>query len=265
MHHQEFFYWCRDAVSKIKYIPDRTKVYTELRAHLEDRYDSFMRKGMTDKEATRKTLEVMGDPMELAVQLAAIHKPYWGYALVATRIIAVILAVLTLGSGIYFWHEWKYTFHNKDHHWLFNVDTSLVASMEKKVSDSSDGYTFRVVKAELRRSEAPFESEKGPYYDLLFLQLEVSNPRPWAKETQGLDYIWAVDNFGNYHTGIYGKCEDPDAGVISQMGQRLNLTTYRYDLCLHNTSEDTQWVELHYDRDGRDLVLRVDLTGGEAP
>lgn len=264
MHHQEFFYWCRDAVSKIKYIPDRTKVYTELRAHLEDRYDSFMRKGMTDKEATRKTLEVMGDPMELAEQLAAIHKPYWGYALVATRIIAVLLAVVTLCVGINFCHDWKYTYYVKPHG-FFGRDARLVASLESKVSDSSDGYTLHVVNAELRRTYVHLESDNGSYYDRMLLQVEVSNPRPWAQELQALEYIWAVDNFGNYHTGYYGKCEDPDPGVIGVIGKRLNLTTYTYDLLFYDASEDTQWVELHYDRDGRDLVLRVELTGGETP
>lgn len=29
-------------------------------------------------------------------------------------------------------------------------------------------------------------------------------------------------------------------------------------------SQDAQWIDLHYDRAGRDMVLRIDLTGGAA-
>ena len=260
MHHQEFYYWCRDAVSKIKYIPDRTKVYAELREHMEDRYHSFIDKGMSDKEATQKTVEVMGDPGELAVQLAAIHKPHWAYTLIFTRVIAVLMAVVTLCVGVKYWHDWKYTYYVKSYN-FFASNARLVASLDKEVSDSSDGYTFRVVNAELRRTAVGSES----YYERMLLQIEVSNPRPWAQEQQILDYIWAVDNFGNYHTGTYGKCEDPEPGVIGVIGGRQNLTTYSYDLLFYDAQEGTQWVELHYDRAGRDLVLRVDLTGGEAP
>jgi len=36
------------------------------------------------------------------------------------------------------------------------------------------------------------------------------------------------------------------------------------DLWLNNfSSQEAQWIELRYDRDGRDIRLRIDLNGGE--
>ena len=83
MANREFIYWCRDAISGIRYWKDRNKVFGELYEHLEDRYDYFIEKGYTHEQAQKKTLEAMGDPMELAPQLAAIHKPHWAYAAIA--------------------------------------------------------------------------------------------------------------------------------------------------------------------------------------
>lgn len=36
-----------------------------------------------------------------------------------------------------------------------------------------------------------------------------------------------------------------------------------YDAWFANLDPEAQWVELRYDRDGRDVRLRIDLTGGE--
>jgi hypothetical protein len=96
------------------------------------------------------------------------------------------------------------------------------------------------------------------------VRLKVTNPLPWALEQKVLYHIWAVDNFGNrYYNGIMDENREPGNGYISVMESRQGLTFYRYDLSLHDASTDVQWVELHYDRAGRDLVLRIDLTGGE--
>ena len=41
---QKFYYWCREAVCKIAYIPDMNKVYNELFEHLLDRMRISWRK-----------------------------------------------------------------------------------------------------------------------------------------------------------------------------------------------------------------------------
>ena len=80
MQHVELTHWCIHAVQKIKYPPDREKVYLELRQHLDDRCEDFLAQGMDADTAAKKACEVMGDPYEIADYLAAIYRPFWGYA-----------------------------------------------------------------------------------------------------------------------------------------------------------------------------------------
>lgn len=44
---RNFDLWCRTATEKIHYKPDRRRVCAELRAHLEDAYDTHIARGLT--------------------------------------------------------------------------------------------------------------------------------------------------------------------------------------------------------------------------
>lgn len=262
MRYQEFYYWCRDAVSKIKYIPDRNKVYTELYSHLEDRYESFISRGMNEKEAEQKALEAMGDANELAPQLAAIHKPFWGYALSFTRVIAVIVLVITIGSGIYYLVDrapW-YTDTLRDWGEAQGMET-LVYSGVSDAKDRMDGYTFRVTDVAVWRVTLDEPISARDYRDYLYLRLEVRKPVPWAMRQEALEAMWAVDSAGTYYDRVMRESTEPDGieymGIIQRQGDKI------YDLYLSPVSQDLEWIELHYDRDGRNLVLRVELTGGD--
>lgn len=80
-------YWCVQATSRIRYGPDRKRVYGELRLHMEDRKDAFVAQGLTEEAAMNKTLEAMGSALEIAPQLGAIHSPFWGYFLRVCRVL----------------------------------------------------------------------------------------------------------------------------------------------------------------------------------
>ncbi len=261
MYYQEFYYWCRDAVSKIKYTPDRNKVYTELYTHLEDRYESFLSKGLSEKESEEKTLAAMGDPKELAPQLAAIHKPFWGYALSFIRVIAVIVLVITIGSGIYYLVDQQpwYTDTLRDWGEPQGMET-LVYSGVSDAKDRMDGYTFRVTNVAVWRATLDEPIGGKDYLDYLYLRLEVRKPVPWAMGQEALGAMWAVDSTGTYYDRVMRESTEPDGikymGIIQRQGDKI------YDLYFSSVSEDLEWIELHYDRDGRNLVLRVELTGG---
>lgn len=261
MRYQEFYYWCRDAVSQIKYIPDRNKVYTELYTHLEDRYESFLAKGMSEKEAEQKALEAMGDAKELAPQLAAIHRPFWGYALSVIRVIAVIVLVITTGCGIYYLVDQQpwYTDTLRDWGQAQGMET-LVYSGVSDAKDRMDGYTFRVTDVAVWRVTLDEPINGKDYQDYLYLRLDVRKPYPWAYGQEALEAMWAVDSAGTYYDNVMRESTEPDGikymGIIQRQGDKI------YDLYFSSVSEDLEWIELHYDRDGRNLVLRVDLTGG---
>lgn len=85
MHKNRLTSWCHAATILIRFGPDRKAVYNELLAHLEERRDAFMEQGLNEREASTKALEAMGDAYEIAPQLAAIHRPFWGYFLRVSR------------------------------------------------------------------------------------------------------------------------------------------------------------------------------------
>lgn len=259
MYFQEFYYWCRDAVRKIKYIPDRNKVYLELRNHMEDRYQDLLERGVSPKEAERQTLAAMGDANEVADMLAAIHKPFWGYALVLTRFLATVLFCLAIGNGIYYFHE-EYYSRGKELRPFGDGRGERIVSCQPNVSDYSDGYTLRITEAGVWRERLPAESGEEDFQDQLILRLKVTNLLPWAPEQRILSAMWAVDSNGVYHDGNMWRATETDTGYIGVIQSRRENTTWYYDIWFSNTSEDLKWIELHYDRDGRDVVLRVDLS-----
>ncbi len=269
--HREFYYWCRDAVRKIRYWKDRNKVYGELYAHLEERYESLVEKGYTPEEAEKKAVEAMGSAEELAPMLAAIHKPHWAYAALVTRVLAAALLIYCLSQGIAYGFVRGYEFivdlTGPPHAAVWDPYTKggevCIASVEPNVSAFSDGYFFRVKKAALWRTHFSEPAEDGrTYFDQLYMQIKVTNPIPWMPEQQGLRWIWAVDSNGTYYKS-FAEINDENVPWIHYRVFKTDWLTYTYDLEFQDATNDISWIELHYDRDGRDIVLRVDLTGGD--
>ena len=94
--------------------------------------------------------------------------------------------------------------------------------------------------------------------------MEVSSLLQWA-ELDDIPYrdFWAVDSLGNVY------CTSSVSGYTTQSWvsgdlERTGFFTYPMNLYLTNfCSQDADWLELRYDRNGRDIRLRIDLTGGE--
>lgn len=267
MFSREFYYWCRDAVAKIKYWKDRNKVYAELYAHLEERYESLRERGLSHEEAEKKTLEAMGDPNVLAPQLAAIHKPHWAYGAIVTRLLAASLLILCLSRGIGYaldlnirWIEPKLPEGYAIWDPYARGGEERISYVKPKVSDTSDGYTFRVKEAALWRTYFDEIPEDGrEYFDALYVKMTISNPLPWMQESEGAHWLWAVDSSGTFYES-FEAVNDREIPRIAFYPCRTGLFTWTYDLEFRDTHPDIHWIELHYDRDGRDVVLRIDLT-----
>ena len=91
--------WLREAVGGIKYPPDRRRVEKELYAHVMQRNRDFLKDGCTEREADEKACAVMGDPVEVRRDLAAIHRPFWGYAFLLIRILVIGILAWALITG----------------------------------------------------------------------------------------------------------------------------------------------------------------------
>lgn len=78
------------------------------------------------------------------------------------------------------------------------------------------------------------------------------------------EYLWTRDSLGNvYHPIVYNyeKQEDVPWMYCVSTGSGAPRETILW-ITLGNFDPDVQWVELRYDRDGREMTLHIDLTGG---
>lgn len=246
----DFDDWCYHAVAQIRFKPDREAVFRELKDHLEDHYEDLLSQGNPPEQARKLAMEAMGDPEVIAPQLGEIHKPWLGY---------VYRTVKWITIPLFAWAVFLLIAHSGSHfHALVSTATydSLRAEGEggyycqPNVSDSSDGYRFKITEAAVNAAG-----------DTLYLELQTTY-WPWMEDAAMLRYFWAVDSLGNrYASSVEAPYDDVSrvkysGGFYSQGFGSSNLEITHFD-------SSAEWVELRYDRDGRDIVLRIDLTGGE--
>ena len=249
MNDRDFTAWCKAATAKIRYGPDREAVSAELQAHLEDKYDALVASGLSPEEAAAKTLESMGSPAEIAPQLGAIHRPWLGYLYSTTRLIAITLCVVTVFAlGFNMLQRFSSGFSYRAE--VFDGYQNSEYYSRPNVTVYAEGYRFRITQAVV-----------VPEEQSLYFQTETVFS-PWMPGFTAGNYFWAVDSLGNH----YVSNAEYDAvtpgiqrtgGMISAYGIQIsNWWIPQFDM-------DAQWLELHYDRDGRNIVLRIELTGGE--
>ena len=250
--------WCFAAVEKIKYRPDRDTVYAELLQHMDDRCESFIAQGMTKEEAITKTVEVMGDPHELAVQLAAIHRPFWGFACSITkwllRAVAIITAVVLLVNIVVHFLDKSPNFDKPDPLWRGNETVYL--SAKQNWVDSSDGYTFVVKNAYIRGETYIYNDGTEETKLFLLVEMTILTFSNIVSPSGATDRFWGIDNQGRLYDGRYFRVfkATPERPFINDHVYKIPLETY----------EDLTWFELRYTDAGRDLVLHIDLTGGDS-
>lgn len=264
--------WCDHAVQHIQYKPDREAVRQELYCHLCDKRDALAAEGLPPDEAERGALRAMGDAQEVGEQLAAVHRPFLGYLLRFTRwalALAVAAALLALPgfvqrnrveSAILDIDLYSDTYLEYEDGW-----SRRVRSLAPGCSDFSDGYTFTVTRAVEWHSyfewdDPAVERKSRTFYFLV----EVKTPFPGAKCPEAPRWFYGVDSLGNYYYSSYEYGYSDEPSIVGN-GYQTALFSYTYFMWCNNfVSEEAEWLELRYDRAGRDLRLRIDLTGGEA-
>lgn len=256
MKHNSFSSWCQQATAKIRYGPDRQAVSHELMAHLEDHRDSLIEHGMDEAAATQEALKAMGNPEEIAPQLAAIHRPFWGYMESITRVLAILMTIFV----IFFSLIGRYSFgmpwdHNseRDNFTIMEQTHNPLVDVEQNVSASLEPFTYTVT----RVAVYPFQIE----YSECLIRLDVAGDGIFCTGHKPINYFWATDNLGNlYYSDSHSYAGDSQIQVLSPQVYLFHST---YELIIRNFDRNaTQWIELHYERDGREAVLHIDLTGG---
>ena len=259
MVHWKLSHWCAIAVHKIHYPPDRDAVYEELRQHLDDRSEEFLAQGMTKEEAIEKTLEAMGDSHELAVQLAAIHRPFWGFAYSITkwilRVVAVIAALLLVVNIVGRLINPAQEIHALSKPYQGSVTGNVLFSVKQNAVDSSDGYTFSVHNAYVREDTYIYSDGTEAVQLYLLIEMTISTFNSIGAPIYAEHDFWGTDNQGRYYGGNYFLMYSNyiSTQYISDCVFKIPLETY----------EDLTWFELCYTEAGRNLVLHIDLTGGD--
>ena len=254
--------WCSRAVRQIRYPPDRSAVYAELYQHLEDRCESFTAKGIPEEEAKEMAVAAMGSPEEIAPQLAKIHRPFWGYCYSVTKWVLIAAVVITLFPLLHSLFD-KTPYINKPLDSFYD-DTAdqlygeRVFCAEPKDTVKLDGYRLTLEKV------ACWEDSRYSYSnDSIFFRLRITKPAPWADELDIHHWIRAVDSLGNTYR-CYAETNGSQPCVAMYQKSRT-LFSMTLDFGLRDcVSSNVEWIELHYDRSGRDFVLRIDMTGGDA-
>ena len=237
-------------MAQIRFKPDRDAVYRELKDHLEDHYEDLLSQGFSPDKAQRLALEAMGAPEEIAPQLGAIHKPWLGYLYRVVKWVTIPSFICALFLLISFAGCHIHSVISTANYDSLREEAEGGTYYHPNVSDKSDGYKFTVPEAAVNASG-----------DTLFFELQAAY-WPWLSEPAIAHDIWAVDNNGNHYPSKREFMYDDvpkvnyQGGFYSQGFCALNMEITHFD-------KTAQWVELHYDRDGRNIVLRIDLTGGE--
>lgn len=252
MDRRDFAAWCKAATEKIRYGPDRDVVSKELRDHLEDRYDALIAQGVPEEEAARRTLEAMGSAEIIAPQLAAIHRPWLGWlvsTLKAVAIISVVFLALSIPRTLFL-----YTIETTGSLSVQQNTENITMTYDAEVSCEREAYHFTINRVAASDS-----------IDRLYLQLTVRR-FPGMPKFDAVEHFYAIDSNGNIYASIDNRTQvfDRTAGRWVQRGGSSHGVGHdRFALSLTEFDLTAQWVEIRYDRDGREIVLHIDLTGGE--
>ena len=261
MNSKKFFDWCRTAVSSIKHWPQRDGIHKDLYDHLEDSYTAFREQGDTHEKAEDKALATMGDPKEVAAQLAKTYKPFWPKLLVATRCgiaasvvfaIAVVLLFVPVDDIMPMTH--------------IDLIHKGIATYKQRteVTQETNGYTMTVT----RIAYEPYMKDLGGektieiQKNLLLLDMDATHPQIWMYPPDVLQF-WAKDSAGNmYRVGAEYR-------EVFRNGDRIyyvphtGLFQYTYQLRIQGIEiEGLDWVELRAYYNGESLAWRIDLPGG---
>lgn len=246
----DFYTWCYHAVAEIRYKPDREAVFQELMAHLEDHYDALIREGHSPEKAQRLALEAMGSPEVIAPQLGKIHKPFLGYLYRVTKFLAIAACAWALFLLVAFAGSYIHDLISTANYNSLQSEGEGGLYIQPNVSDSSDGYRFTI-------TEAAINAEA----DTLYIELQTTYWF-WMKEPAIAGHFWAVDSNGNYYASRI-DAQYADIPKVVYGGGFYSQGFCSQDLEITHFDGTAEWLELHYNRDGRDIVLRIDLTGGE--
>lgn len=258
--------WCDDATAKIHYSADRNAVRRELQQHMEDKWDALVKAGVPEEDIPEQILRSMGSAEELAPQLAAVHRPFWGYFHFFAKILfALILPVFLF---VLVWQGYRFATDNiyKEpdyrnyayHPFADTEDTDMQRFYyaEPDLSFRDSGYRVTL-------SNIACWSGKE---DALHFRLEVKSILPLCDHPDFCYFITFRDNLGREYIPAFTS----DGILVGSSVYRDVVQTGQFSwVCDTRVTdfafEGIEWIEICYSRDGRNRVIRVPVPGGDKP
>lgn len=287
--------WLTAATKGIRFGPDREAVMQELRDHLEDKTADLMRifPDMAGWEAEDMALSRMGDPEEIGMELAKIHRPWLGYLWQASGIILKVLAavlIFALFNTAVFHRGWELV-EQWGVDWRETRESKVIAQVlyedaPRSALDGSvyaeDGVYFwkgtqrlerypihseqRLGDATVTFSDAALwqteDMEQG--HSVLYVRAQIEYDDIRDKSQLFPLYLQGEDDLGNRygHEIRYHENGGVSMGGFGSFGQEHLWNGYIWNFMLE-VPEEAQWVRFTYVlRPESDFEFVLDLKGG---
>ena len=270
--------WLDIAANRIRFKPDRKAVRAELSAHLEDKALDLQRiyPDLTEEEAQQRAAAEMGDPEEVGRELAKIHKPWLGYAWIASRVLldlSIGAAVFLLAAGVYRsgWENLRHLAHGPSSYYgealspveetyQDNASLTYLGALADSGPVRAGAYTFSTHHGELWTVTL-----EGQPHQVVYLQLEVCHLRPLESlHRRTVNEFWAEDDQGGVLLSSGDRWRQNQApGNLSCTVWHTALDygafTDRYEMMMALPNLEAKRVDLRYTHPGSDLTIPISL------
>ena len=237
--------WCDEAVSYVRFRPDRSAIRRELTQHLMDSRFQLLDQGLDTETADARSVAAMGDPQTVGLALDRAHNPFLGWLWELSRLVCGILVFLALCCVLR--SDWRFTVQNN----LVRLIEPASVSQEPELDPDygvADGtyrllgevgcptpvqagdYTLTVTTAFYRE-----ETENGQRS--LTLDLTAQPRHFWMKEPALSSILMAVDSNGT----VYSNARAP---WISVWPLESDAGAYRFCVDFISIPGEPEWIQL---------------------
>ena len=265
--------WLDAATKAIRFGPDRRAVRRELEEHLEDKALDYLRifPDLTEEEARKRAAAEMGDPEEIGKELAKVHRPWLGYAWLASKVLLGFVLTVTFlffVNGAYL---------GRIQEVVAGPGYSPEQESVEAVYGQADDLTYQGLLSNsgpIQVGEYTFSTQAGELWtatlegqsaQIVYLQLEVDHHRPMRPlDDRVTRDLWAQDDRGGVIPSREGW--DRQGGerearteYVSCTAMEHNFFTERYEILLSVRSPAAERVDLCYTAMGADLTIPLSL------
>ena len=268
--------WAQQAVSGIRFRPDREAVERELLEHMEDKQELLMRaRGLNEQEAGLEAVRQMGDAWQVSRELARIHRPWLGWLWRASRILLILLVAVSL-------FQWgprmARSLQNQWEVWAVKKERDPLSPYEGGNAHFGDreqlwvrnggewiragDYLFRVDRSALWSG---VQLDEGEFFSL-YCELDVFG-LPWQPFSyEAACHIRATDSTGRTYLSTYETHrlripQGEQGAVLTQSGYTWQVGA-NFILSAVVPAQ-AEWLRLEFDRGGAAWSLTIPLTEGE--